>query len=83
MKKYDIPNEGHLIPRVPQRLMYIDFIKTIFDVLENDDNLHGFDIGFGANMIYPILGIQKYGWTMSGSEINDDSILWAKKNIII
>lgn len=58
--------------------MYIDFIHTIFTILENQGakELRGFDIGFGTNFIYPILGIQKYGWEITGSEINEESMEW-------
>ena len=42
----------------------------------------GFDIGVGANCIYPVLGTLKFGWKMSGSDINKESIDWARERII-
>jgi len=35
-----------------------------------DGEIKGFDIGVGANCIYPILGIGEYSWNMTGSEIS-------------
>jgi 23S rRNA A1618 N6-methylase RlmF len=34
--------------------------------------------GVGANCIYPIVGICKFGWKMCGSDINLESIQWAQ-----
>ena len=33
-----------------------------------------FDIGVGANCIYPILGISEYGWSFVGSDISQEAI---------
>ena len=44
--------------------------------------MRGFDIGVGANCIYPILGIGEFGWEMQGSEINKESKEWAEYQII-
>mgnify|MGYP000988606788 CR=1 FL=1 len=78
---YDLP-ENYLVPRVPQRLVYLDWIKGLFDLSVQAVEKGGFDIGVGANCIYPILAIVKYGWKMCGSEINDSSIKWASEQII-
>jgi 23S rRNA (adenine1618-N6)-methyltransferase len=28
------------------------------------------DIGTGANLIYPLIGVHEYGWRFTGSEIS-------------
>ena len=38
--------------------------------------------GVGANCIYPLLGICKYGWKFAGSDVNKESIEWAQETII-
>eukprot|EP00347_Sterkiella_histriomuscorum_P012059 403370045 len=95
LEQYDLPKEN-LIPRVPQRVAYLDWIKQLFDTVEKEiisesmeDNLIdesrqliGFDIGTGANLIYPILGILKYNMKFAGSDINQDSIQWATTEIL-
>jgi 23S rRNA (adenine1618-N6)-methyltransferase len=40
-----------------------------------------FDVGVGANCIYPIIGHQEYGWTFVGSEV-DKKAVDAANNII-
>jgi 23S rRNA (adenine1618-N6)-methyltransferase len=56
IKYYDIP-KGYLIPPVPSRLNYINFINILlnkFNIPKNEDIL-GIDIGTGANIIYPLI----------------------------
>lgn len=79
---YDIP-KGYLCPRVPQRLQYLEWIKDLFAQVEGLTRpLLGFDIGVGANFIYPLIGIKKYGWRFAGSEVNKSSIEWAETKIL-
>ena len=68
LRSYDLPS-NYLVPRVPQREAYIDWINNLFTTTESEVK-SGFDIGVGANCIYPIIGTLKYKWNMSGSEIN-------------
>jgi 23S rRNA (adenine1618-N6)-methyltransferase len=49
----------------------------LFDVSGDCVKKGGFDIGVGANCIYPILATLKYEWRMTGSEVNENSIKWA------
>ena len=67
---YDVP-EGYLLPRIPQRAEYLDRLSELFP--EKTEPLHGFDIGFGANFIYPLLAT-KHNWKMSGSDINPQAL---------
>ena len=81
LESYDLP-PNYLVPRIPQRLAYLAWIKNLFDFSEECVKDGGFDIGVGANCIYPILGTLKYNWKMTGSEINLTSIKWAEDRII-
>lgn len=65
--------DGQLCPTVPNRSNYIHWIE---DLLSSDifpkanvdgDNVKGFDIGTGANCIYPLLGASLLGWSFVGS----------------
>lgn len=77
IQHWDIP-DGFLCPAVPGRADYIHYIA---DLLALDNNgkipegkqIRGLDIGTGANLIYPIVASQSYGWSMLGSEINQAS----------
>lgn len=81
LKTYDLPS-NYLVPRIPQRLAYLSWIKNLFDISDERIENGGFDIGVGANCIYPILGTLNFNWKMTGSEINLNSIKWADERII-
>jgi 23S rRNA (adenine1618-N6)-methyltransferase len=82
LKHWDIP-EGNLCPGVPGRL---DYVHAINDLLK--DNMarpqdagkgkkqfsFGLDIGTGASLIYPILGLKEYGWRMVGTDVDATSL---------
>lgn len=81
VEHWDIP-DGFLCPAVPGRADYIHYIA---DLLARDNNdipqgkaIKGLDIGTGANLIYPIVASQSYGWSMVGSDINPASFNSAK-----
>lgn len=84
VQHWDIP-DGFLCPAVPGRADYIHYIA---DLLALDNNgkipegkqIRGLDIGTGANLIYPIIASQSYGWSMLGSEINQAS--YSSANLI-
>ena len=59
VKSYELPSHN-LMPRIPQRLAYLQWIKHA--LLDDKANVTGFDIGVGANCIYPILGKTWFGW---------------------
>ncbi|CAK9175180.1 unnamed protein product [Ilex paraguariensis] len=64
--------DGQLCPTVPNRSNYIHWIEDLLasDIISNkcaDGGLvRGFDIGTGANCIYPLLG-SSLGWSFVGS----------------
>ena len=71
---WDIP-KNYLCPPIPGR---VDYIHTIADLLSlsNAGNIpkgksvQVFDVGVGANCIYPLLGNAEYGWRFIGSDID-------------
>ncbi|XP_057769276.1 uncharacterized protein LOC130989331 [Salvia miltiorrhiza] len=79
--------DGQLCPTVPNRLNYIHWIEDLLalDILPatraESDITKGFDIGTGANCIYPLLGASVLGWKFVGSDITDIAIEWANKNV--
>jgi len=86
--EWDIPN-NYLCPPVPGRADYIHHIGELlrssnfnYSKTENPNNkIKCLDIGVGANCIYPILGIQEYGWSFVGTEIDPVAIESARKII--
>ncbi|XP_037445126.1 RNA N6-adenosine-methyltransferase mettl16-like [Triticum dicoccoides] len=79
--------DGQLCPTVPNRSNYIHWIE---DLLSSDliprmsnpsETVRGFDIGTGANCIYPLLGASLLGWSFVGSDVTDVALEWAKRNV--
>ena len=62
--------DGQLCPTVPSRSIHWieDLLSSdiIPKVSSNSDNVRGFDIGTGANCIYPLLGASLLGWNFVG-----------------
>ncbi|XP_021602334.1 RNA N6-adenosine-methyltransferase mettl16 isoform X2 [Manihot esculenta] len=78
--------DGQLCPTVPNRLNYIHWIEdllsdTISKNNKNGDIVRGFDIGTGANCIYPLLGASLLGWSFVGSDVTDVALEWAERNV--
>ncbi|XP_058087054.1 uncharacterized protein LOC131234293 isoform X2 [Magnolia sinica] len=79
--------DGQLCPTIPNRSNYIHWIE---DLLSSDfvakmdscgDGVRGFDIGTGANCIYPLLGASILGWSFVGSDVTDVALEWARRNV--
>lgn len=80
---WDLP-KGHLCPPIPGRVDYIHHVADLLfgkGSIVKTSKIRGLDIGTGANLIYPILGHAEYNWRFVGSEVNTDSIQWAKQII--
>ncbi|KAL8543243.1 hypothetical protein ACS0TY_003961 [Phlomoides rotata] len=79
--------DGQLCPTVPNRLNYIHWVEdllasNIIPSFSADGHIKkGFDIGTGANCIYPLLGASVLGWKFVGSDITDVAIEWANQNV--
>ena len=85
IKNWEFPDEN-LCPPIPGRA---DYIHHIADLLGESnmgkipigDKITCFDIGVGANCIYPIIGVTEYNWNFIASDIDSKSIDSAK-NIV-
>ncbi|MCU7616022.1 23S rRNA (adenine(1618)-N(6))-methyltransferase RlmF [Chryseobacterium sp. PBS4-4] len=82
VKNWDIP-DGNLCPPIPGRADYIHYIA---DLLAGNSkevpkglSVKGLDIGTGANLVYPLIAHQSYGWKMIGTDINQKSLGNAQK----
>ena len=83
----EIP-EGYLCPPIPCRAEYIHQVAALLygnDAVEKDSNINEkvrcLDICVGANCIYPIIGVNAYGWTFVGSDVDQDALDAAQKII--
>ena len=72
IKYWEIP-EGFLCPPVPGRADYIHYMADLLagsniGKQPNGEKITCFDIGVGANCIYPLIGTHTYGWNFIGSD---------------
>ncbi len=82
---WEFPKQN-LCPPIPGRAEYIHAIADVLKasnrgMLPKGNNITCLDIGTGASCIYPILGISAYDWKFIASDINQDSLTHARKNI--
>ncbi len=80
---WDIP-DGYLCPPVPGRSDYIHHLADLLAVANNrkipsGSQIRILDIGTGANVIYPIVGIREYGWSFAGTDIDTEALASAEK----
>ena len=82
VKNWDIP-ENNLCPPIPGRADYVHYLA---DLLAEDNGeiptgtpVKGLDIGTGANLVYPLIANNSYGWEMLGTDINPNSLENAQK----
>ncbi|MRI34428.1 23S rRNA (adenine(1618)-N(6))-methyltransferase RlmF [Endozoicomonas sp. OPT23] len=76
IEHWDIP-EGYLCPPVPGRTDYLHHAADLLKPL-NPKKVQALDIGTGANLIYPIIGSQTFGWSFIASDIDPVSVNTAK-----
>lgn len=76
---WDLP-PGRLVPGVPGRLDYIHAIQDLLidNKLATGAKVTGLDIGTGASLIFPILGVEEYGWKFIATDIDQESLRAAK-----
>lgn len=79
---WDIPRD-YLCPPIPGRADYIHYIADLLaesanGKVPNGKFVKGFDIGVGANCVYPIIGHQEYGWSFVGCDIDPLAVKSAK-----
>lgn len=78
VKNWEFPDEN-LCPPIPGRADYIHHMADLlsennFGKIPIGNQITCFDIGIGANCIYPIIGVIEYDWKFIGSDIDRKSI---------
>jgi 23S rRNA (adenine1618-N6)-methyltransferase len=82
MQQWSLP-AGYLCPAVPGRA---DYVHHLADLLGGPDgraprgaSTRIWDIGVGANCVYPIIGAAEYGWDFVGSDIDPTALAAAER----
>ncbi|WP_160136872.1 23S rRNA (adenine(1618)-N(6))-methyltransferase RlmF [Chryseobacterium sp. c4a] len=77
VKGWEIP-DTNLCPPIPGRADYVHYIADLLaekqSGIPTGISVKGLDIGVGANLVYPLIAHQSYGWKMLGVDINEDSL---------
>lgn len=79
---WDFP-KGYLCPPIPGRADYIHHLADLLassneGIIPKGKQVHGLDIGTGANVIYPLIAVKSYGWKMTASDIEKTSLASAE-----
>jgi len=75
IQHWSIPT-GYLCPPIPGRADYLHYAADLLGPEHGSQRAAGriLDIGTGANLIYPIIGSQVYGWNFVATDIDPVSI---------
>ncbi|WP_320826865.1 23S rRNA (adenine(1618)-N(6))-methyltransferase RlmF [Reinekea sp.] len=79
IQHWSIPT-GYLCPPIPGRADYLHYAADLLGPKHGGHGAAGriLDIGTGANLIYPIIGSQVYGWNFVATDIDPVSIAAAQ-----
>lgn len=74
VRSWDLP-PGYLCPPVPGRADYLHAVADLLattngGVIPPGAGVRILDVGVGANLIFPLLGHQAYGWSFVGTEVD-------------
>lgn len=75
---WELPS-ANLCPPIPGRADYIHNIADLLaennqGIIPTGDAVKLLDIGTGANLIYPIIGVSEYDWQFVAAELDDRSL---------
>jgi 23S rRNA A1618 N6-methylase RlmF len=76
--------DNFLCPPIPNRLNYICWLSDLLEgchTIKTTVNHTVMDVGTGASIIYPLLGIKEFGWDFYGVDIHQKALEVAALNI--
>jgi hypothetical protein len=77
--------EEYLCPPLPNRLNYLCWIDDLLDSCKDIKCVAPpviMDIGTGASLIYPLLGVKQFGWNFFGIDINEKALDIASSHLM-
>jgi 23S rRNA (adenine1618-N6)-methyltransferase len=77
---WDIPKH-YLCPPIPGRADYVHYLADLLAVQGIDQAVRLLDIGTGANLVYPLIAAQTYGWQCLGVDIDAKALRNAQQLI--
>ena len=75
--------EGYLCPPIPGRADYMHHIADILSTANNNkvpkgSHINAFDLGVGANCVYPLIGQTEYNWSFVATDFDKVALKNAK-----
>ena len=85
IRAWDLP-PGYLCPPVPGRADYLHAAADLLaatngGVIPQGARVRVLDVGVGANVIFPLLGHDAYGWSFVGTEVDPVALRHAAENL--
>lgn len=77
---WDIPKH-YLCPPIPGRADYVHYLADLLAGQGIDQAVRLLDIGTGANLVYPLIAAQTYGWQCLGVDIDAKALRNAQQLI--
>ena len=77
---WDIP-KNYLCPPIPGRADYVHYLADLLAENGNTEQVRLLDIGTGANLVYPLIASQAYGWQCVGVDIDAKALRNAQQII--
>ncbi len=82
IKGWTVP-EGYLCPPIPGRADYIHYVADILATCNKNNipkgpHIKAFDLGVGANCIYPLIGHTEYQWSFLATDFDKLALKNAK-----
>ena len=78
--------DGHLCPPLTGRCNYLLWIEDLLGLLPPQQGssragARGLDVGTGASAIYALLGAAAHGWSFVATDVTDEALYWARRNV--
>ena len=75
---WELPKDN-LCPPIPGRADYIHYVADLLaesnhNNIPTGSEVRVLDLGVGANVIYPVIGVAEYGWQFVASDVNPFSL---------
>lgn len=77
---WDIPKH-YLCPPIPGRADYVHYLADLLAESGHTQSVRLLDIGTGANLVYPLIAAQAYGWQCLGVDIDAKALRNAQQLI--
>ena len=81
---FALPSQ-HLCPPLPQRLAVLYWLDELLSQPPSSSSAavprRGVDVGCGASVIFPLLGVRAFGWQFVGTEVDESAVAAARHNV--